>query len=193
MNPTSIQAQLHGNAADDPDPQETAEWLAALASLQQQAGAQRVRQIMDALALVARDPAIGWQPQRGTPYVNSIPANRQAAFAGDLAIEERLASIMRWNALAMVVRANHAHGELGGHIASYACAADLFEVGFHHFFRAAGGGRGDLVYFQPHSSPGVYARAFLEGRCRENASRTIGRRSASRRRTRSVVVIRTRG
>ena len=169
MNPTSIQAQLHGNAADDPDPQETAEWLAALASLQQQAGPQRVRQIMDALALVARDPAIGWQPQRGTPYVNSIPANRQAAFAGDLAIEERLASIMRWNALAMVVRANHAHGELGGHIASYASAADLFEVGFNHFFRGSdGGGRGDLVFYQPHSAPGVYARAFLEGRLSEN-------------------------
>jgi pyruvate dehydrogenase E1 component len=93
-------------------------------------------------------------------------------FPGDLAVEERLASIMRWNALAMVVRANQAYGELGGHIASYASAADLFEVGFNHFFHAreglgAGQHRGDLVFFQPHSAPGVYARAFLEGRLSE--------------------------
>src|SRR3546814_4708208 len=81
-------------------------------------------------------------------------------FPGDLAIEERIASINRWNALAMVVRANQAHGELGGHIASYASAADLFEVGFNHFFRASDdGAAGDLVYLQPHSAPGVYARS----------------------------------
>ncbi len=91
-----------------------------------------------------------------------------AQLPGDLAVEERLASLMRWNALAMVVRANKAYGELGGHIASYASAADLFEVGFNHFFHAregldAGQHRGDLVFFQPHSAPGVYARAFLEG------------------------------
>ena len=151
----------------DPDPAETAEWLEAVQSLVHQAGPARARQLMDMLAAVARDPAIGWQPARGTPYVNTIPAERQPAFPGDLAIEERLASLMRWNALAMVVRANAVHGELGGHIASYASAADLFEVGFNHFFRAAaadGQGRvtsGDLVFFQPHSAPGVYARAFL--------------------------------
>ena len=157
----------------DPDPAETAEWLEALQSLVHQAGPARVRQLMDMLAAVARDPAIGWQPARGTPYVNTIPAERQPAFPGDLAIEERLASLMRWNALAMVVRANAVHGELGGHIASYASAADLFEVGFNHFFRAAAADTqgqvtsGDLVFFQPHSAPGVYARAFLEGRLTE--------------------------
>jgi pyruvate dehydrogenase E1 component len=100
---------------------------------------------------------------------------------GDLAIEERLASLMRWNALAMVVRANQAYGELGGHIASYASAADLFEVGFNHFFHAregCGPARGDLVFFQPHSAPGVYARAFLEGRLSEaDLACTTGRRS----------------
>ncbi|MEO8856230.1 MAG: pyruvate dehydrogenase (acetyl-transferring), homodimeric type, partial [Burkholderiaceae bacterium] len=92
----------------------------------------------------------------------------QTAFPGDLAMEERLGSLMRWNALAMVVRANQAYGELGGHIASYASAADLFEVGFNHFFRGHNDAhRGDLVFFQPHSAPGVYARAFLEGRLSE--------------------------
>nr|WP_088278360.1 alpha-ketoglutarate dehydrogenase [Ideonella sp. A 288] len=156
----------------DTDPQETAEWRDALASLRQAGGPQRVRQILDELAAMARQPDIGWQPVRGTPYVNTIPVSQQPAFPGDLAIEERLASLMRWNALAMVVRANQAHGELGGHIASYASAADLFEVGFNHFFRGAGeggdvGGGGDLVFYQPHSAPGVYARAFLEGRLTE--------------------------
>ena len=155
-------------AAPDTDPQETAEWQAALASVLQAAGPARVREIMDSLAATARDPSVGWQPVRGTPYVNTIPLSQQPPFPGDLAIEERLASLMRWNALAMVVRANQAYGELGGHIASYASAADLFEVGFNHFFRAANGeSGGDLVFYQPHSAPGVYARAFLEGRLSE--------------------------
>ncbi len=152
----------------DPDAIETAEWRDAYASLVASAGAERARYILDALADLARDPAIAWQPRRGTPYVNTIPVDRQPPFPGDLAIEEKLASIMRWNALAMVVRANSAHGELGGHIASYASAADLFEAGFHHFFRGAGApGGADLVFYQPHSAPGVYARAFLEGRLSE--------------------------
>jgi pyruvate dehydrogenase E1 component len=152
----------------DVDGQEAAEWRDALASLLQAGGPERVRAIMDMLAATACEPAIGWRPPLGTPYVNTIAADQQPLFPGDLAIEERLASIMRWNALAMVVRANQAYGELGGHIASYASAADLFEVGFNHFFRAgAEPGTGDLVFFQPHSAPGVYARAFLEGRLTE--------------------------
>jgi pyruvate dehydrogenase E1 component len=149
--------------ATDSDPQESAEWRAAFASLIDAAGPQRARELMDMLAAMAREPSIGWQPVRGTPYVNSIPASAQPTFPGDLAIEERLASLMRWNALAMVMRANKAYGELGGHIASYASAADLFEVGFNHFFHAS-----DLVFFQAHSAPGVYARAFLDGRLSEN-------------------------
>ena len=165
-----IQPHTHPHTPPDSHAQqeEDEEWLAALQSLLQAGGPQRVRQVMDLLALQARDPAIGWQPLRGTPYVNTIPVAQQPPFPGDLAIEERLAAIMRWNALAMVVRANQAHGELGGHIASYASAADLFEVGFNHFFRAGDAERqGDLVFFQPHSAPGVYARAFLEGRLSE--------------------------
>jgi pyruvate dehydrogenase E1 component len=146
----------------DSDPQESAEWRDALSALLQASGPARVRQVMDMLAANARVPTVGWQPAQGTPYINSIAPEQQPAFPGDLAIEERLASWMRWNALAMVVRANQAYGELGGHIASYASAADLFEVGFNHFFHAD-----DLVFYQPHSAPGVYARAFLEGRLSE--------------------------
>jgi pyruvate dehydrogenase E1 component len=159
---------LSGDMSNDLDPQETAEWREAFDALIQAHGPERARFILDQLARLARGRAIGWQPELGTPYLNTIPVTQQAAFPGDLAIEERLASLMRWNALAMVVRANQAYGELGGHIASYASAADLFEVGFNHFFRAAHPGhRGDLVFFQPHSAPGVYARAFLEGRLTE--------------------------
>tara|TARA_B100001105_G_scaffold129121_2_gene103477 strand:+ start:433 stop:3135 length:2703 start_codon:yes stop_codon:yes gene_type:complete len=167
MSDDAIQPHL-AQAQADPDPQETAEWREALAALLAAAGPQRVREIMDVLAAEARHPRVGWQPALGTPYVNTIPAERQPGFPGDLAIEERLASLMRWNALAMVVRANQAYGELGGHIASYASAADLFEVGFNHFFRGGAARDSDLVFYQPHSAPGVYARAFLEGRLTEH-------------------------
>jgi pyruvate dehydrogenase E1 component len=154
-----------GDPDSDADPIETAEWREAFLALVATEGPARARFILDQLAVLARSPAVGWSPELVTPYVNTIPVERQPAFPGDLAIEERLASLMRWNALAMVARANTAYGELGGHIASYASAADLFEAGFHHFFRARDARQGgDLVFFQPHSAPGVYARAFLEGR-----------------------------
>jgi len=147
---------------------ENQEWREALLALVAHGGVARAHEILDLLSHIARDPAVGWHPAHVTPYVNTVPVERQPAFPGDLAIEERLASIMRWNALAMVVRANHAYGDLGGHIASYASAADLFEVGFNHFFRAPSADfAGDLVFYQPHSAPGVYARAFLEGRLDE--------------------------
>ncbi len=160
------------DARVDVDPIETGEWRDAYRSLIASAGPERARFILDELARMARAARIGWSPELNTPYVNTIGVEAQGVFPGDLAIEERLASLMRWNALAMVVRANQAYGELGGHIASYASAADLFEVGFNHFFRAREGlahgqHRGDLVFFQPHSAPGVYARAFLEGRLSE--------------------------
>ena len=152
----------------DTDPAETQEWRDALLSLAEHSGPARVRHILDELARLARTQHTGWQPELNTPYINTIPVEEQPAFPGDLAVEERLASLMRWNALAMVVRANQAYGELGGHIASYASAADLFETGFNHFFHARNEThRGDLVFFQPHSAPGVYARAFLEGRLSE--------------------------
>ena len=165
MSDPQIQKHLDHPTRLDSDPQESAEWRDAFRAVLQAAGPERARELMDMLSALARDPSVAWQPVRGTPYVNSIPASQQPAFPGDLAVEERLASLMRWNSLAMVVRANQAYGELGGHIASYASAADLFEVGFNHFFRA--GDQADLVFFQPHSAPGVYARAYLEGRLSE--------------------------
>ncbi|MGV3571326.1 MAG: pyruvate dehydrogenase (acetyl-transferring), homodimeric type, partial [Ramlibacter sp.] len=156
------------DAKGDADPIETAEWRDAFQSLVAAHGPARARFVLDELAVLARGPAVAWSPELVTPYVNTIPVERQPAFPGDLALEEKLASIMRWNALAMVARANAAYGELGGHIASYASAADLFEAGFNHFFRARNDAHGgDLVFFQPHSAPGVYARAFLEGRLAE--------------------------
>jgi pyruvate dehydrogenase E1 component len=177
--------------AVDLDPAETAEWRAALDALTVAHGPARARFMLDALLAHARRRGLHWQPSMITPYVNTIPLEAQTPFPGDLAMEQRLAALMRWNALAMVMRANRAESggsaELGGHIASYASAADLFEVGFNHFFRSrvdeaatpggqpgvpirSGGGPaqpgflGDLVFFQPHSAPGVYARAYLEGR-----------------------------
>ncbi len=156
----------------DPDPQETQEWRDAFTALVAAQGPERARQILDGLVALSREQRVGWQPELTTPYVNSIHVSAQPSFPGDLAIEEKLGSLMRWNALAMVAKANAAYGELGGHIASYASAADLFEVGYNHFFKArdvAHGDQhgGDLVFFQPHSAPGVYARAFLEGRLTE--------------------------
>ncbi len=153
------------SAAPDADPAETAEWLASLQAVFATQGADRTRYLLDQLNAWSQQTQLGWRPNTVTPYLNTIPATAQAPYPGDLEIEETLGSYMRWNALAMVVRANQAHGELGGHIASYASAADLFEVGFNHFFQARNATHGgDLVFFQPHSAPGVYARAFLEGR-----------------------------
>ncbi|MBD8146741.1 alpha-ketoglutarate dehydrogenase [Pseudomonas fluorescens] len=141
------------------------EWCESLLAVIQTEGVDSAKDIMDALAKIMQHPHIGWKAGFNTPYINTIDVKRQPAYPGDLATEERLASIMRWNALTMVVRANKAYGELGGHISSYASAADLFEVGFNHFFHAASASNGgDLVFYQPHSAPGVYARAFLEGR-----------------------------
>ncbi|TKC89722.1 alpha-ketoglutarate dehydrogenase [Trinickia terrae] len=152
----------------DPDPGETSEWLDALDGVVAHVGKARAQYLLDRLAEHARANGLASARMPVTRYLNTIPLAEQPHYPGDLDIEERLSAALRWNALAMVVRANRAYGELGGHIASYASASDLFEVGFNHFFRAAtpGGGDGaggDLVYFQPHSSPGVYARAYLEG------------------------------
>ncbi|WP_092411796.1 alpha-ketoglutarate dehydrogenase [Collimonas sp. OK307] len=151
----------------DSDAQETEEWLAALQATMQASGPERARYLLSRLSAAAQTWGVKWRDARNTPYANTIRVEDEPPFPGGadaLSIEQRLASLMRWNALAMVVRANRAYGELGGHIASYASAADLFEVGFNHFFRARTDSfGGDLVYFQAHSAPGIYARAFLEG------------------------------
>ena len=155
-------------SAGDSDPQETHEWLDALQAVVAGSGPARGLYLIEQLEEAAQQLGIVPHMQPFSAYRNTIPLERQGAFPGDLRIEERLTAIMRWNALAMVARANEAHGELGGHIASYASAAEIFEVGFNHFFRGSEDGqRSDLVYFQPHSAPGVYSRAFLEGRLSE--------------------------
>ena len=165
-------AKLIPNAAwrlpeDDGDPLETREWLDALDALIAAEGPERATFLLKQLLQYARTRRVPLPQVLNTPYLNTISLAEQPPFPGNLEIEQRLSALVRWNALAMVVRANQASAELGGHIASYASAADLFEVGFNHFFRAGGEApesRGDLVYFQPHSAPGVYARALLEGR-----------------------------
>lgn len=166
--PLPLQHWTTSHNRADIDPLETSEWRDAFLSLLEANGPARAGFMLGELHRLAAQAGLAWKPPIGTPYVNTIPVQQQAPFPGDLALEESLGAIMRWNALAMVVRVNAAYGELGGHIASYASAADLFEVGFNHFFHAREntetGHGGDLVFFQPHSAPGVYARAYLEGR-----------------------------
>ena len=152
----------------DSDPAETLEWLESLEAVVRDAGSERAQFLMQQLEERMREISIKAPLQPYSAYRNTIPLDQQAPYPGDLALEERITSLIRWNALAMVVRANQTYGDLGGHIASYASAAEIFEMGFNHFFRASTQAGGDLVYFQPHSAPGVYARAFLEGRLHES-------------------------
>ena len=152
----------------DIDPQETAEWLEALRAAVAAGGRDRGLFLLTQLEQQAQQLGVVAHVMPYSAYQNTIPLDEQAVHPGDVAMEERLTAIMRWNALAMVVRANKAYGELGGHVATYASAAEIFEVGFNHFFKGPDApGGGDLVFFQPHSAPGVYARAYLEGRLDE--------------------------
>jgi len=156
------------DSPQDTDPQETHEWLEALRAAVAAGGRERGLYLLTQLEQEAQQLGVMAHVMPYSAYQNTIPLDEQAVHPGNVQLEERLTAIMRWNALAMVVRANKAFGELGGHVATYASAAEIFETGLNHFFRgpdAAGGG--DLVFFQPHSAPGIYARAFLEGRIDE--------------------------
>src|SRR5437773_1720657 len=149
----------------DLDPQETSEWLQALDQVVEEAGPDRASFLLERLAQRARNVGVELPIQHNTPYVNTIPAEEEVPYPGDRALERRIKSLTRWNAMAMVSRQNKFDHGIGGHIATYASIATLFEVGFNHFFHASYGDQpGDLVYFQGHASPGLYARAFLEGR-----------------------------
>jgi pyruvate dehydrogenase E1 component len=156
-------------APEDADPAETQEWLESLEAMIHHVGPARATYVLKQLEARAQHLGLAAHAPRYSAYQNTISLAQQVAHPGDVLLEGRITAIMRWNALAMVVRANRAYGELGGHVASYASAAEIFEIGFNHFFRAYGAeNSGDLVFFQPHSAPGVYARAFLEGRLSED-------------------------
>ena len=153
---------------NDIDPQETKEWLDALGAVLQRDGAERTHFIIEQLIHSARIAGVNLPYRNTTAYVNTIPVNEEERLPGDPRMEHRVRSLERWNALAMVVRANKKFPELGGHISTYASAATLISIGFNHFFRPASKDfAGDLVYFQGHAAPGVYARAYLEGRISE--------------------------
>ncbi len=149
----------------DMNPEETQVWLSNLESALKSGGPERVRYLMDRVRLEAYTHGVRRHLTVNTPYVNTIPVEDQPSYPGDRVIERRIKSIIRWNAMAMVVNANHESHGIGGHISTYASAATLYEVGFNHFFKAKPeGGLGDQIYFQGHASPGIYARAFMEGR-----------------------------
>src|SRR5689334_16607074 len=160
------------NVIDSPrysgDVAEAAEWVDSLADILHREGPDRVRQLLVLLQEEAYRRGVMLPFTANTPYINTIPLDRQPRFPGNREIERRIKSIVRWNAMAMVVRANRESSGIGGHISTFASSATLVEIGFNHFFRAPTSERpGDMVYFQGHASPGVYSRAFLEGRLSE--------------------------
>jgi pyruvate dehydrogenase E1 component len=180
--------QVHTNGSNgagaDIDATETSEWLEAVDAVVAHDGPDRARDILTRVVERAQHSGTGPIATLNTPYVNTIPPEREAKLPGDTEAERRLRSIVRWNAMAMVVRANKTSSELGGHIASYQSLATLYEIGYNHFWRApTDEHEGDLVYFQGHSSPGNYARAWLEGRLSDeqldNFRQEVGRRGLS--------------
>jgi pyruvate dehydrogenase E1 component len=158
---------MHQKRAErtDLNPRETSEWLEALDQIVEEGGPDRASFLLERLTQRALDLQVQLPIRHNTPYVNTIPPEEEVPYPGDRALERRIKSLTRWNAMAMVSRQNKFDHGIGGHIATYASIATLFEVGFNHFFHASYGDQpGDCVYFQGHASPGIYARAFLEGR-----------------------------
>ena len=156
------------NNIPDVDPQETLEWLDALASVLETEGPERAHFLIEQMIKQARLGGADMPISATTPYINSIPPDREQRSSGDQELEHRIRALMRWNAMVLILNANRESSELGGHIASFASAATLYDIGFNHFFHGATADHGgDLVYFQGHSSPGMYARAFMEGRISE--------------------------
>lgn len=163
-------ASTFASQVQDLDPAETQEWLDSLNYVLQSKGAERVKYLLSALEERAREQGVDLPIDLDTPYINTIPASAQPRYPGNREIERRIKSIVRWNAMAMVVKANKNFDGLGGHISTFASSATLYEVAFNHFFRGRGedGYSGDQIYFQGHASPGMYSRAFLEGRLSED-------------------------
>ena len=152
----------------DTDPSETEEWIDSLDSVVSAEGSARARFLMRKVLKRSRMLNLGMPELVQTPYINTIAPEQEPIFPGDERIEKRIRRMIRWNAAAMVTRANKHHEGIGGHISTYASSASLYEVGFNHFFRGKDDGNGDQIYFQGHAAPGVYARAFLEGRLDES-------------------------
>ncbi len=148
--------------------QETREWVESLEWVLENEGPGRVRELLESLSIASRRHGVDLPYSAQTPHINTIPASEQPPYPGNRELERRIKSINRWNAMAMVVRANRDAEGIGGHISTYASAATLLEVAFNHFLRAGGEHYdGDQIYFQGHAAPGIYARAFLEGRLSE--------------------------
>ena len=148
----------------DIDPQETQEWISSLKDLIDKFGTERAHFILNNLIAYARTNGLRMPYKPYTDYINTIPIDKQEPYSGDRAIERRIKSIIRWNAMAMVVQANRKNHGIGGHISSYASSATLYEVGFNHFFQGPDKNGGDIIFFQGHVSPGIYSRSYLEGR-----------------------------
>jgi pyruvate dehydrogenase E1 component len=162
------QVETVQSTGGDVDPSETKEWLESLQYVLQAKGPERVKYLLSVLDEAASKQGVELPFAIQTPYINTIAPGQQPLFPGNREVERRIKSIIRWNAMAMVVRANKLHDGLGGHISTFASAATLYEVAFNHFFRGKGDDySGDQIYFQGHASPGIYSRAFLEGRLTE--------------------------
>src|SRR5579884_1251059 len=166
LPPLMLKVKLE--ASDDLNPQETSEWIEALDEIIDEVGPDRAGYLLERLMERAANLGVRVPLRRNTPYMNTIPPEEEVVYPGDRALERRIKSLVRWNAVAMVVHANKYDANIGGHLATYASLATLLEVGHNHFFHGSHGDQpGDLVYFQGHASPGPYARAFLEGRLTE--------------------------
>src|SRR5918994_11895 len=163
----------------DTDPVETREWLDSLDAVIDVHGKTRARYLLSSLPDRAREAKVSSPATVSTPYVNTIPRESEPWFPGDEHIERRIRAFVRWNAAMMVVKANKAADGIGGHLSTYASSASLYEIGFNHFFRGQDDGAGDHVYYQGHAAPGIYARAYLEGRLEaddlDHFRREIGR------------------
>ena len=153
--------------AADLDAIETREWLDSLDYVLQSGGPVKVQRLLRELTLHATENGVKIPFTANTPYINTISADDQVLMPGSPDLERRIKSLVRWNAAAMVVRANKAEEGIGGHISTFASAATLYEVGFNHFFRGHGSPDADVIFFQGHAAPGIYARAYLEGRIGE--------------------------
>ena len=173
---SAVPESLAGTAAHDADSQETREWMDALSAVIEAEGPERAHFLLEQLLEHARQSSIDLPFSANTGYVNTLEPDQEVRCPGNISIEKRLRAYMRWNAMAMVVRANRLHpadgGDLGGHIGSFASLASMWGAGFNHFWHAESETHGgDCIYFQGHSAPGIYARAYLEGRITEEIGR----------------------